>query len=276
MKHQLHKHARALAEALPRRVSVYAANASFFIILSLFPALLILLCLVKYLPFTAQDLTDLLDSWLPTAVQPLVDLAAGELYSQSYDLALISGAVLVAIWSAARGVLGILDGLNEMYRVTDRRNYVLRRLLSALYTLALGAAILITLGLHLMGGRLFSLLAGWAPVLAAVLDALTQIRYLVLVPMLTAVFTVVFLVLPDRRSTLRQELPGAFLAALVWEGFSELFSLYVSSTAGYSRMYGSLVTVAVAMLWLFFCMSILFYGAALNHWLTARKEKRGQ
>jgi membrane protein len=108
-------------------------------------------------------------------------------------------------------------------------------------------------------------------------------RVLVLIGLLSLVFTSCFLALPNRKSKLRSAIPGALLSAVAWVVFSSVFSFYINNFAHYSHFYGSLTTLVVSMLWLFFCMNILFYGGMVNAWLeqrrqgrrTARRELRG-
>ena len=62
------------------------------------------------------------------------------------------------------------------------------------------------------------------------------------------------------------------LAAVGWQVFSDLYSIYVERFTGYSNIYGSVYAVALSMLWLYCCVSILFYGGALNVLLKRRKN----
>jgi len=66
--------------------------------------------------------------------------------------------------------------------------------------------------------------------------------------------------------------PGAVFSSLGWLIFTQLYSVYVEYFAGLSLVYGSVYAVALSMLWLYFCISIVFYGGALNYWL--RKKDR--
>ena len=58
-----------------------------------------------------------------------------------------------------------------------------------------------------------------------------------------------------------------------WIGFSKLYSVYVEHFTGLSNIFGSVYAVAVSMLWLYCCMSIVFYGGALNYYLQNRKNE---
>ena len=89
----------------------------------------------------------------------------------------------------------------------------------------------------------------------------------------TGLFTAMFMALPNQRNTFRDSLPGAILASAGWLIFSNLYSVYVRHFAGYANIYGSVYMVALSMLWLYFCLSIVFYGGALNHYLQKQNEK---
>jgi membrane protein len=92
----------------------------------------------------------------------------------------------------------------------------------------------------------------------------------------TVLFTAIFMVLPNKRNTMADSLPGAVLSSLGWLMFSKLYSIYVEHFAGLSNIFGSVYAVALSLLWLYFCMSILFYGGTLNAWLIARKRRKAQ
>ena len=80
------------------------------------------------------------------------------------------------------------------------------------------------------------------------------------------------MVLPAGKNGFWESLPGALLAALGWQIFSDLYSIYVEHYAHLSSIYGSVYAVALSMLWLYCCMSIVFYGGALNVLLKKRKN----
>ena len=90
---------------------------------------------------------------------------------------------------------------------------------------------------------------------------------------MTILFTAIYYVFPNRRQKLLSLLPGAVLAALGWLIFTYGFSYYVRISGSYSMLYGSLSVIAIAMLWLYICISILFYGSLVNVWLAKRKSK---
>ena len=86
-------------------------------------------------------------------------------------------------------------------------------------------------------------------------------------------FALIFTFLPNGCNRFRDTLPGALLASAGWLIFSWGFSVYVERFAGLQNIYGSVYSVALGMLWLYFCLCILFYGGALNQYLEDCRKK---
>ena len=124
-----------------------------------------------------------------------------------------------------------------------------------------------TLTLHVFGSTLLKLLPITRNTLLRVLTGIVDFRFFLLLFLQSGVFMLIFAFLPNGRNRLRDTVPGALLASLGWQIFSALFSHYVEHWTGYSNVYGSVYAVAMGMLWLYFCMAIVFYGGVLNRLL---------
>lgn len=255
------------------RIPLYASQASFFIILSAFPMLVLLLGLLRYTGLQAQVLTEALAGYVPAALLPYFKRIVLSTYENTSG-AVLSVSALAALWSAGRGVYGLLTGLNAVYEVSESRGYWYTRGISALYTFLFLVVLLLTLVLNVFGSTLLQLLEMLSGDLFAFLGEVVDLRFLLLLFLQTALFCAMYMALPNRRNRFRDSLPGALLASLGWIVFSHLYSLYVEYFSNYANIYGSVYALALCMLWLYFCMSIVFYGGALNHYLTQRKNTR--
>ena len=107
------------------------------------------------------------------------------------------------------------------------------------------------------------------PVIIFLTDVLNS-RFFLLGILQTLVFTLMYRFLPNRKSTFLRCLPGGLFASVGWLVFSDLYSVYIAHFSAYANIYGSIYAVALCMLWLYFCMSILFYGGVLNRLLEKR------
>lgn len=253
------------------RIPVYAANAGYFIVLSVFPMLLLFVSFLRYTGISVDNLTQLLHGVIPEALIPSAKRLILNTY-QSTSRTVVSISAVTALWSASRGIYGLLTGLNAIYDVSEDRGYFYTRTVSVLYTFAFLLVLLLTLVLNVFGTTLLQMLpANAAPVWDFFADVI-NLRVLLLLLVQTAVFTAMYMVLPNRRNKLSDSLPGAVLTSVGWLVFSHLYSLYVENFASYANIYGSVYAVALSMLWLYFCISIVFYGGALNVYLTESKK----
>jgi len=252
------------------RISVHAAGACYFLVLSLFPALLLLLSLLRYTPLEVERLTEILQGILPEALLE----GAEELILLTYDKSsgtMVGLSAVTALWSAGRGIYGVLMGLNAVYGVEEDRGYLRIRLLSMGYTLVFLVVLVVTLGLHVFGTGLLAFLQQTAHPAVGILTELVNFRLLLLLALQTGFFTTLFRALPNHRTGMRESLPGAVLASIGWLLFSKLYSVYVEHFAHLSNVYGSVYAVALSMLWLYCCVSIVFYGGAVNVLVEGKK-----
>lgn len=245
------------------QVSVYAANAAFYIILSVFPAIMLLVGLLPMVGYSETDLLDAMQGLVPQVLSPLMERVVQDMRTNSSGV-LLSATAVIAVWSSSRGVYCIQLGLNAIYGVRESRSYLKRRLLSMFYMLLLLLALLLTLIAHGFGREIAAFCANRPVPILQLIAKLLQFRGLLLFLLLTTLFTTVFCVFPNRKLSMRSALPGAALAALGWLVFTLAFSFYARLSRSYSVLYGSLSTIALGMFWLYVCISILFYGSVFN------------
>ena len=262
---------KALREIAAYRIPLYSANAAYYILLSVFPALILVVGLLPYIGYSESDLLSSIHGLVPTVLEPVIENILRDMSRNSTGV-LLSLTAIVAVWSSSSGVYCIHVGLNAVHRVSESREYFFRRLLCMGYMLLLIAALMLTLLLHGFGQEIADWCQrGTVPILRLFVKLL-QIRALILAVLLTALFGAIYCVFPNRKQKFRACLPGAVAAALGWLVFTHLFSFYVRHSNAYSIFYGSLSAIAFGMLWLYVCICILFYGALFNLWLEKKRE----
>lgn len=251
-----------------QRVPLYAANASFFLILSIFPMLVVLLALMRYTGLQVETFTDLLAGVVPDTLMPMANRLVLSAYVNSTGT-MLSVSAVAALWSASRGMYSFVMGLNAVYEVKENRGYVRTRLLSVGYTFAFLVVLVLTLVLHVFGGDLLKMLRELP--MPSFLLSLLDLRVFVLLILQTVLFCAMFMVLPNERHRLGESLPGALLATIGWQIFTNVYSVYSQKFTAYSLIYGSVYVVALGMLWMYFCICIVFYGGVLNKTLKKLK-----
>lgn len=244
-------------------ISAFSAQAAFFLIMSIVPFLSILLTLIKYLPISQTMLLDTVINVTPVPFEPLVTTILEELFAKSNG-AILSVSVLVAIWSAAKGVLAIVRGLQAVYHVNESRNYFVLRFISAIYTVIFVTAIILTLLLLVFSNQIYYALKADFPTAADFISIFIKQKFLLALCLLTLFFLVVYKLVRRSNNSFISLIPGAVIAALSWIVFSYAFSVYIDKFSDFSYTYGSLTTIVLLMLWVYFCMYLLFIGAEIN------------
>lgn len=251
-------------------MTVYAAQASFFIVIAFFPFIMLLLTLIQFIPsINKSDLLTILIRIMPNLLDSLVIGIVDDLYIKS-PATILSITGLLALWSAARGMMSIERGLNRIYGTVEKRNYVIRRLICAFYTFVFIIACIVSLVLLVFGNTLQNFLVRWVPLLGAIARHVISVRSLIAIVLFLFVFIGLYTILPKKKQNPRQQVPGAIFTAIGWLLFSYAFSLYFSNFSSFSYMYGSLTAIVLLMLWLYFSICILFIGAEINYFLENR------
>lgn len=245
------------------RVGIYTAQASFFIILSIFPLILLLLNLIGLTTIDKNLLINGINTYVPPSVSPLLIQMINELYTHVSGT-IVSIAAIGAVWSASKGFLSVMFGISNIYKVNQNRNYFISRFISMIYTVIFLIAIVIAMILLVFGNKLFKLAISFIPALKSI-SVLTFItRYLLAFIILTIFFAIVFRISNIKYTTFMKVLPGATFSSLGWLVFSYAFSIYVDNFAGMTYMYGSFTAIILLMLWIYFCIYIFFIGAEIN------------
>ncbi len=240
----------------------YAAESAFFIVISMVPCILLLLTLIQYTPVTQSMVMEAALEVFPSSINVLIVSIVNEVYSQSASV--IPLTAITAMWSAGKGVLSMASGLNWVYGNTETKNYIILRIRAAAYTLLFVVSIVLTLVLLVFGNRISSFISKNIPIFEQVVELIIDVRVLISIVVLIFVFTIAYSILPDGKVKLLQQIPGASFAAVGWLACSLAFSVYVDVFDGFSDMYGSLTTIVLVMLWLYFCMYAMLLGAKIN------------
>ena len=263
---------RTVRYTVELKIPVYAANAGYFIVLSVFPTLVLLLGLLRYTGLQIETLTGFLEGLIPSALMPSAKRLILSTY-QNTSGAIVSISALTALWSASRGIYGLLTGLHSVYCVSEDRGYFYTRTMSVLYTFLFLLMLLLTLILNVFGSGVLEMLAYSDSGFLVFLSRIFSMRSVLLLILQTLLFAAMYVALPNRQNRFTDSLPGAVLASFGWLIFSNLFSVYVENFSRYANVFGSVYAVALSMLWLYFCICIVFYGGALNQYLVSRKKR---
>lgn len=244
-------------------VSSFAGHAALFILMSLFPMVMYCIAIFSYLPFDTGQFSQFLFSIIPEELTPLLGQILAEAYEESTTM-MKSFTMLVMLFCASKGVYAIIIGMNAVYGIRESRNTPFLYALAVVYMLIFFAMLGLTMILIVLGNTLFDWLLKFLPGLSVFHSIFKYGKYPCMLVLLILFFLLLYMNIPNRKSKIRYEFPGAVFSTVVWLVFSWAFSFYISHFANYSVTYGSLATIVVFILWLYGTMNIVFIGAEMN------------
>ena len=189
------------------------------------------------------------------------------MYSQPVSISIVS--LIATLWSAAKGIHAISNGLNRVHNTYENRNWFVIRLRSMVYTLLFLVIILGTVAVIFLSTSLNNLIRENINTLPGSVEFLYGIRYLVMFIYQVFFFALLYRSIPNLKRQQRKEygvrcqLPGALFTTLSWHVLLFAISIYVTDFNGFS-VYKGLTQLAVIMVFTYFCMVCMMIGAEIN------------
>ncbi len=264
-----------------RYTAACAAQAAFFILLSVVPIISLILATATYLPFTQQDVLDLLMSIIPNEFAVYVTDILNDLYARAGSM-VISISVIATLWSASKGIMALIDGFNSMYQLRQESHFIQSRLTALAYTVIFIVLFAVVMSVYVTVSHYYKIYISDVFELGSIVERLLWlIRYLLGWLLFYAFILMLYVVLPggfglpmgkeehtNMGMRIKSQMPGAAFCSVAWLVISRLVVIYIQHFSNFSVMYGSLAGIVIVMLWLYFCMYSLFVGAVINYLLS--------
>lgn len=248
-------------------VSSNAAKISYFLIFAIFPFIITLLNIASFTGLNNQLILDNIASALPTQASEMVLGVINDINKNSSGFLLIF-SILLGVWSASRGILSIIQSINEAYELEETRSFIKINLIAVALTAFVFTAIIVSIVLMLFAGYINDALANFLGLDFDTIKLINIVKYVIIVLLLVLVFTMLYRFSPNYETaqphSIKYSLPGAVFSTVVWLLASFLFSLYINNFANYNKTYGSIGGVIVTLLWMNISASILLLGGVLN------------
>lgn len=259
---------KALREFQSDQCTDLAAALTYYAVLSIFPALVVMVSLLGVFGQgrrTVDALLDIagdvapassLDSLRPTVEQLVNSPTAG--------FALVVG-IVGALWSASGYVGGFGRAMNRIYEIDEGRPvWKLRpvQLLLTLVGLVMAAAVVFLLAISGPAARAIGDAIGLGD---AGVTTWNVLRWPLILLFVVAAVAILYYVTPNvQQPKFRWISGGAALAIVVWILASVVFGLYVANFGSYNKTYGALAGVIVFLLWLWITNLALLFGAEVD------------
>ncbi|SHE14441.1 ribonuclease BN/uncharacterised domain fusion protein [Chlamydia abortus] len=244
---------------------------TYYLILSFFPFLIFLASLIGFLPVTPEEMIESAAILLPQLSTQTILTYMHQLKLESSG-ALMSIGMIAAVWSASKGTMAIMKGLNKAYGEKETRPYWKVRGISILFTLLITFIILFCLIVLIFGKVVSEHLLALLPLPEVANAVWNGAKYAIPLGIMTTIFMILYRLSPNRPTTWRETVPGALFTTASWVAVSLLFSFYVNHFSSYSKTYGSIGGMIVFLIWLYISSTIIVIGGEINAALTFLRE----
>lgn len=254
-----------------KRVHRYAAAFSYYVTLSFFPFIILVSIMIAPLHVNLEGLTEVIGRIIPGSIMEIVSSHLEYVSMGGSDLMLWS-AIVVLCTTASAAFRVLMDVMSDI-QGKSRYSGLLGFLLS--FVLALAVLIFIYLAcLMVVTGRwVMNLLEEHFRIMFFT-ELWMWLRYLILLPIMFIFVQSIYIVTLPKGTHKFSRTSGAIIATVVMMLVSMVFSWLMSMTNRYTLVYGSLASVAILMIWLYFCGIILIMGNAINIVIERRRLEK--
>ena len=243
------------------------ASLTYFLILSLFPFLIVLLNILSYTSLVRERAVLDMLHFLPMDIQAIIEVFLNDLSSSSSQ-GLLSVAAFIGLWTASSGVKAIIKAINMAYDYAENRHFLKLRGLSVLFTIALLLMITLVMISLILGPVLGKMLFERIGYGDSFMFRWNYLRYIIPLAYMMLIFALLYKLSPNigknLRIPIREVLPGAVFATIAWVSLSLLLSYYVSNFGKYAITYGSLGGVIVLLIWMYYSSIVIVLGGEIN------------
>lgn len=258
-----------------------AAQAAFFMLLSIVPMVSLILAVATYLPFSQNDLLELLMGFIPNDLSDYVEWIITDLYGRAGST-VISVSAIATLWSASKGIAALMDGFNSMYKIRNENKFMKFRPISIIYTIIFIILFAAVMSLYVVVSHYYQrYIRAVFEMGSALRRVFLFVRYLMGWLLFYFFILMLYVVLPggfgipmgreehvNFSNRVKSQMPGAAFTSVAWLVISRIVLIYIDYFPNLSVMYGSLAGIVIAMLWLYFCMYFLMIGAVINYFLS--------
>ena len=239
-----------------------ASSMAFRFFMALFPTLIFLLTLLPYIPIPdfKVELLKLLEDLLPESGYAFVEETVVDLVTDA-DGGLLSFGFLFAIFLATNGIDSMLLAFEDSINVSHNRNFFHKKLLSIQLLFILTLLIIIAKGAILFSVYLVNFVLEKGSTASILLLAG---KWIIMAAICFFAISFIYYIGGNRKLKWRFFSAGSTLATLLVLLVSFGFGYYVDNFANYDKIYGSIGTIIVIMLWIYFNSFVLLVGFELN------------
>lgn len=242
-----------------------AAALAFYLTLAIFPALILVISVLPYIPIENVDqaILNLLRQALPQEAGGLVTSVVSNVTSQRRG-GLLSFSAIATLWAASSGMYGVMRQLNITYDAVEQRSFVRGRLTAIALSLVFGVLVIGALSLVVLGGVIQDWIGERWGFSSALLICFAVLRWIIIICALLFGLALMYRLGPNLDHRVELVTPGSVVGVALLITASLGFAVYTRNFGNYDAIYGSIGAVIILMLWLYIAALVLLLGAEVN------------
>lgn len=253
-------------------IESFASQIAFYMLLSIFPFLILLLMFLTNLSLGYSEQMDYIYRIIPSAATGVIKEYL--MYSQQFSNHIFSPVLIAALWMSSNAVVALMKSVNVAYDIEETRNYFKRKFIGILCTVLIIILIVVALAIPNLGQTFMNFIRRYIAIPQMSVKLFDTFRITIGVAVFIFVLGAIYFIVPNKKVTLREILPGTGFAFVGLTLTSKIFAYFVSEFSQYSLVYGGLAAVIILMIWLFLCGMILMLGGEINAINHGRLQKK--
>ena len=256
-------------------ITTRASSLAFNFFLAFFPSIIVLFTLIPFVPIEGfqEQLFALMSEILPPSTFDATKSILDDIVNHEQG-GLLSLTFVLALYFSTNGVNAMITGFNATYHLTDKRTWWQLRLLSFALTTILALLLALTIAFQLFSQGFMDSLVSEGYLKQYSVDIILYVKELILVIVLFIGYSVLFYFGPADKKGWKFLSAGSITSTILSVISSLAFSYYVTNFAQYNKLYGSIGTLLVILLWMYFNSIILLLGFELNASIVSAKERQ--
>ena len=256
-------------------ITTRASSLAFNFFLAFFPSIIVFFTLIPYIPIAGlqETLMELLSVVLPPSTNEVTFNTLDDIINNPRG-GLLSIGFILALYFSANGINSLIEAFNASYHISENRPIIQQRLLSLGLTLLLSFMLIIAIGLIIFGKLTLAYLTDFDIISNSAANLILFGKWIAIFLMLFFGISTLFHLGPSIKSKWKLFTPGSILATLGIIITSIGFNYYINHFSQYNKVYGSIGTLMIILIWMYFNSIILLTGFELNASISNAKEKK--
>lgn len=252
-----------IKKTLENELMLMSNALTYKLLIAIFPFIIFLMTLLGFSNLSLEGYIIEASKTLPEPIENILIVFVKEVV-HTKSVSLLSTSFLVTIYSASTGFNSIIQGLNRAYGQEDTRNFILKRGTSVMLVFIFAILVNCSLLFFIFSDYIGKLIIKYTPLefIPYFLDSIFLYIFIALV--LLVMVLVIYKISISRKVTLKSILPGAIISVFSWLILSKGFNIYINNFSKYSKIYGSIGSIFVLVIWLNMISLVLLLGGQIN------------